>query len=597
MPQICLRNITLGHGGLPLIEKGNLTIERRERVCLIGRNGAGKTTLMKLIFGDITPDDGVVEKEGALRMAILSQTIPKGINKTVYDVVAEPLESLGLEDWQQQFRIDKVLTQLKLPSDVVFDNLSGGLKRRVLLAQALVIEPDVLLLDEPTNHLDIDAINWLEKFLLTAQPTIIFVTHDRVLMQNLATHIVEIDNGQLNSWRGRYEDYLKHKEVLLQTEAKAHALFDKRLANEEIWIRQGIKARRTRNEGRVRALEKMRDQRSKRRVRSGNVNFGQHDIEQAGKIIFELKNVSYRYHDIDNDNIKNFSTVILRGDKIGIIGPNGSGKSTLLNLLLGKLQATEGNIKIGTNLTVAYFDQAQTELDESKSVQDNVSGGSESVMIGDQRKHIISYLQDFLFSPERARSPLKVLSGGERNRVMLAKLFLKPSNVLVLDEPTNDLDVETLELLEEQLMSYPGTLLLVSHDRAFLNNIVMSTIVMEGEGKVGEYNGGYDDWLRQRAYDEEKNVVTEKPAVEKAEPIKIPSKLNNKERRELDAITKQIERFEKKQKELHEKLADADFYKNHAEELPAIQQTLKQIDEDLQTAYARWTQLEEASGQ
>jgi ATP-binding cassette subfamily F protein uup len=591
MPQICLRNITLGHGGLPLIEKGNLTIERGERVCLIGRNGAGKTTLMKLIFGEIALDDGVMEQEGALRMSILSQTIPSGINKTVFEVVAEALESLGLEDWEIQYRIEKVLTQLKLPSEIEFDRLSGGLKRRVLLAQALVIEPDVLLLDEPTNHLDIEAITWLEKFLLNAQPTLIFVTHDRVLMQNLATHIVEIDNGQLNSWRGRYEDYLKHKEVLLQTEAKAHALFDKKLANEEIWIRQGIKARRTRNEGRVRALEKMREQRSKRRVRSGNVNFGQHDLEQAGKIIFELKNISYRYHDVDI--IKNFSTVIMRGDKIGIIGPNGSGKSTLLNLLLGRLEPTEGSIKIGTNLSVAYSDQTQVELDESKTVLDNVSGGSETVVIGGQNKHIISYMQDFLFSPERARSPLKVLSGGERNRVMLAKLFLKPSNVLVLDEPTNDLDVETLELLEEQLMNYAGTLLLVSHDRAFLNNIVMSTVVMEGDGKVGEYNGGYDDWLRQRAYDEEKKGLHEATAIEKVSVEKAPTKMSNKERRELEAITKSIEQLEKKQKQLHDKLADADFYRNHADELPQIQQTLNQIEVDLKAAFDRWTELEQ----
>jgi ATP-binding cassette subfamily F protein uup len=591
MPQICLRNITLGHGGLPLIEKGNLTIERGERVCLIGRNGAGKTTLMKLIFGEIALDDGVMEQEGALRMSILSQTIPSGINKTVFEVVAEALESLGLEDWEIQYRIEKVLTQLKLPSEIEFDRLSGGLKRRVLLAQALVIEPDVLLLDEPTNHLDIEAITWLEKFLLNAQPTLIFVTHDRVLMQNLATHIVEIDNGQLNSWRGRYEDYLKHKEVLLQTEAKAHALFDKKLANEEIWIRQGIKARRTRNEGRVRALEKMREQRSKRRVRSGNVNFGQHDLEQAGKIIFELKNISYRYHDVDI--IKNFSTVIMRGDKIGIIGPNGSGKSTLLNLLLGRLEPTEGSIKIGTNLSVAYSDQTQVELDESKTVLDNVSGGSETVVIGGQNKHIISYMQDFLFSPERARSPLKVLSGGERNRVMLAKLFLKPSNVLVLDEPTNDLDVETLELLEEQLMNYAGTLLLVSHDRAFLNNIVMSTVVMEGDGKVGEYNGGYDDWLRQRAYDEEKKGLHAATAIEKVSVEKAPTKMSNKERRELEAITKCIEQLEKKQKQLHDKLADADFYRNHADELPLIQQTLNQIEVDLKAAFDRWTELEQ----
>jgi len=592
MSQICLRNIKLGHGGLPLIENGNLIIERGERVCLIGRNGAGKTTLMKLIFGEISLDAGLVDKEGALRMAMLSQNIPKDIQKTVYEVVAEPLDALGLESWDQQYRVEKILSQLKLPSDVVFDKLSGGLKRRVLLGQALVKDPDVLLLDEPTNHLDIEAITWLEKFLLNARPTLIFVTHDRVLMQNLATHIVEIDNGTLISWRGHYEDYLKHKEVLLQTEIKANALFDKRLANEEIWIRQGIKARRTRNEGRVRALEKMRKERSQRRVRTGNINFTQQEVEQAGKIIFELKNVSYRYD--DTDIINNFSTTIMRGDKIGIIGPNGSGKSTLLNLLLNHLTPTAGTVKTGTNISVAYFDQKQSELNEAKTVQENVAGGTETVIIGDQKKHIISYLQDFLFSPERARSPLKVLSGGERNRVMLAKLFLQPSNVLVLDEPTNDLDVETLELLEEQLMNYTGTLLLVSHDRAFLNNIVTSTLVMEGDGKIGEYFGGYDDWLRQRAYDLEKKAATESVTVQKTEPTKIQRKLSNQERRELAAIPARIEKLEKKQAEYHQQLADADFYKNHADELPAIQQALSQLETDLQIAYARWAELEKA---
>lgn len=590
MPQITLRNITLGHGGLPLIGKGNLTIERGERVCLIGRNGSGKTTLMRMIFGQLTPDDGVIETEGSLRLAFLSQTIPEGLNKTVYQVVAQALELIHLEDWEHQYRIEKVLTQLNLPSDVDFDQLSGGLKRRVLLAQALVVEPDVLMLDEPTNHLDIDAITWLEKFLLNTPQTIIFVTHDRVLMQNLASHIVEIDNGQLNSWRGRYEDYLKHKEVLLQTEEKANALFDKKLANEEIWIRQGIKARRTRNEGRVRALEKMRTERSKRRVRMGNVNITQHDIELSGKIVFEVKNLSYRYDSVDI--IKNFSSLILRGDKIGIIGPNGSGKSTLLNCLLGRLNPTEGSIKLGTNLSIAYSDQTQLELDGSKTVQENVSSGSEYVTIGDQKKHIISYLQDFLFSPDRARSPLKVLSGGERNRVMLARLFLKSSNVLVLDEPTNDLDVETLELLEEQLMNYQGTLLLVSHDRAFLNNIVTSTLVMEGDGRVGEYSGGYDDWLRQKAFDESKKQKPEEKDVKKESVEKVQTKMSYKDRRDLEAITKKIEKLEKRQQELHDKLADAEFYKNNANELPGIQQELNQIEVDIKAAYDRWAEIE-----
>ncbi len=590
MPQIVLRNIRLGHGGLPLIEKGNLTIERGERVCLIGRNGAGKTTLMRLILGELSLDDGVVEKEGALRLAFLSQSIPSGLKKTVYEVVEVALLDLGMEEWQIQHRVEKVLTQLKLNPDLQFDTLSGGLKRRVLLAKALVIEPDVLLLDEPTNHLDIEAITWLEKFLLSAQPTLIFVTHDRVLMQNLATHIVEIDNGQLNSWRGHYEDYLKHKEVLLQTEGKAQALFDKKLANEEVWIRQGIKARRTRNEGRVRALEKMRSERAKRRVRIGNVNLSQHEIEQSGKIVFECQKVSFKYG--DHEIIKDFSTVIQRGDKIGIIGANGSGKSTLLNIILGKLGPTEGLVKTGTNLSVAYFDQAQMQLDESKTVLENVGSGSETITIGDQKKHIMSYMQDFLFTPDRARSPLKVLSGGERNRVMLAKLFLKPCNVLVLDEPTNDLDVETLELLEEQLMNYAGTLLLVSHDRAFLNDVVTSTMVMEGKGRVGEYVGGYDDWMRQRADPEITKSTVPSGAVSRVEEEKPKTKLGNKERRELEAITRKIEQLEKKQGELHLELADPEFYQNHSDELPEIQKKLNQIEKELEEAYKKWEEIE-----
>lgn len=586
MPQICLRNITLGHGVKPLIENGNLVIDRGERVCFIGRNGAGKSTLMKVILGEILPDGGVVEKEGALRMTILSQTIPSGIDKTVFELVAEPLSALGLEEWEQQFRVEKVLTQLKLSADVLFDTLSGGLKRRVLLAQAIVVEPDVLLLDEPTNHLDIEAISWLEKFLLSTSMTIIFVSHDRVLMQNVATHIVEIDNGQIYSWRGRYEDYLKHKEVMLQTEAKAQALFDKRLASEEVWIRQGVKARRTRNEGRVRALEKMRLERSQRRERQGNINIAQHDLAQSGKIIFEAKHIYYRYDQVDV--IKDFSTVILRGDKIGIIGSNGSGKSTLINLLLGYLKPTQGTIVVGTNVNVAYFDQKQMELDDSKTVIENVAKGSDTVVIGGQNKHIISYLQDFLFPPDRARTPVKILSGGERNRVMLAKLFLLPSNVMVLDEPTNDLDVETLELLEEQLMNYQGTLLLVSHDRAFLNNIVASTLVMEGEGKVGEYVGGYDDWLRY------KHEATKTESNQSAQIIKKKQKITQEERRELNALPGKIERLEKQQKIYHEQLADPEFYKENADKLPDIQKALDQLEKDLETAYARWEILEQS---
>jgi ATP-binding cassette subfamily F protein uup len=590
MPQISLRNISIGTGQHALLEKANLQIEAGDKVCLIGRNGAGKSTLLKLLLGEITPDNGVIEMEGTLKMALLQQTVPKGIAKSVFDIVAEPLRQLDLEPWQMDHKVEKVLSLLKLDGNRSFDQLSGGLKRRVLLAKALVEEPDILLLDEPTNHLDIESITWLEKFLQNYQKTLIFVTHDRVIMQNISTHIVEIDNAQLYSWRGSYPDFLRNKETLLQAEARANALFDKRLANEEVWIRQGIKARRTRNEGRVRHLEKMREERRTRRERIGNVNLSQHDLPKSGKIVFEAKDISYRYHDIDI--IKNFSTVIMRGDKIGIIGANGTGKTTLINLLLGRLNPTSGKVHEGTNVTIGYFDQQQMALDEDKTVFDNVAGGSDIVTIGDQKKHIISYLQDFLFTPERARSRVKILSGGERNRVMLAKLFLNPCNVLVLDEPTNDLDVETLELLEEQLNEFSGTLLLVSHDRAFLNNIVTSTLVMEGNGHVGEYVGGYDDWLRQRKVIETTAATTSaKPALSSAEATPA-RKRSYKEQRELETLATRIETLESEQRALHEKLGNPEFYKNHSAEIPALQKQLHQLESDIEAAYARWQELE-----
>lgn len=588
MSQIRCLNITVGHGTVPLIVSANLTIERGEKVCIIGRNGVGKSTFLRALMGQQELDSGVIEKSDTLSFAFLEQTFPNHLDSTVFEIASRGLKNKDLEDWEKQHRVEKVLSRLELDGEAQFDSLSGGLKRRVLLAKALITEPDVLLLDEPTNHLDIDAINWLENFLVSYHPTVIFITHDRSLTQNLATHIVEVDNGKLLSWQGRYHDFLKHKEHLLEVEARENTLFDKKLAEEEVWIRKGIKARRTRNEGRVRILKKMREQRADRRVRSGTVNLAQHDVKLSGKIVFDVDNVSYSYD--DKPIIKNFSTVIMRGDKIGIIGANGSGKSTLLNLLLDKLEPDTGTVKHGTKLEIAYFDQQHIGLDDSKTVQDNVGEGSEQVTIDGNTKHIMGYLQDFLFSPERARQPVKYLSGGERNRVMLAKLFLKPCNVLVMDEPTNDLDVETLELLEEQLANFKGTLLLVSHDRTFLNNIVSSIIVLKGDAEIDETIGGYDDWLELK----KSMVQAEKKVKGQEKPAKKTSKkLSYNDQRELSKLPAQIESLEKKQKVLHEKLADPELYQKKPEELARLQTELQQMNSKIEVAYARWDELED----
>lgn len=590
MPIISLRNIVLGHSSLPLIENGNLTIESGERVCLIGRNGVGKSTLLKLINRDIQPDSGFIDRVSSLKIALLPQDMPCSMPGTVTDIVTQSAAQTIEEKWQIQHEVAKILSKLQIDGDHLFDHLSGGIKRRVLLASIIVNEPDILLLDEPTNHLDIEAINILENILMNFQKTIIFVTHDRILMQNLATHIVEIDNGQLISWRGRYQDYIKHKQTSLEAEARANALFDKKLAQEEQWIRQGIKARRTRNEGRVRMLKKMREERYSRRMRPGQVNMGQSNIELSGKIVFEVNNVSYAYD--DTPIIEKFSSIILRGDKVGIMGPNGSGKSTLLNLLLGNLHPQEGDIKLGTKLTIGYFDQNRLQLDENKTVIDNIYEG-EMITIDDKKVHIITYLQDFLFSPERSRTLVKNLSGGERNRVMLAKLFSKPCNILVLDEPTNDLDVETLELLEEQLISYQGTILLVSHDRAFLNNVVTSTLVIEKEGHVGEYVGGYDDWLRQR----KQTQITETKGVDdkqkSKQAIRKSAKLSYNEERELKSLPQKIETLELQQKQLHTKLNDPNFYKEGTDQVVLLNKELEDIEKSIALAYKRWEELDQ----
>lgn len=624
MPLITLRDVVVSFGGHPLLDGVNLQIDAGERVCLVGRNGAGKSTLMKVLAGQIIPDDGQIERQQGLVVTRLKQEVPHDTRGTVYDVIAEGLGKQGellsryhhashtvatdfsdaamkeleraqqaleaANGWETSQRIDTIISRLALPADDEFSALSGGLKRRVLLAQALVLDPDLLLLDEPTNHLDIDAIRWMEEFLLNYRATLLFVTHDRMLLQHLATRIVDLDRGRLTSWPGDYATYLARKEAALEAEATANALFDKKLAQEEVWIRQGIKARRTRNEGRVRALEAMRRQHSERRSRMGTANIKTQLGEASGKIAIEVEGVSQRYG--DKVVLKDFSTTILRGDKIGILGPNGAGKSTLLKILLGQLPPQQGSVKLGTKLEVAYFDQHRAQLDNEKTVIDNIGDGSNEIVINGKPRHVISYLQDFLFAPQRARSPVKVLSGGERNRLLLARLFSKPANLLVMDEPTNDLDVETLELLEELLVDYQGTLLLVSHDRAFINNVVTDCLVFEGDGVVNEYVGGYDDWLRQRAQQHTK-TVTSSASPEKQKPKTAPAKkLSYKDQRELDELPKKIEALEAELVEIQQSLSNPELYQKEPAKVAGLNARMAEVEAELAQHYQRWEALE-----
>jgi ATP-binding cassette subfamily F protein uup len=632
MPLISLRNIQLGFGGPLLLDHLDLTLEPGDRACLLGRNGAGKSTLMKVISGEIQPEDGARVVGQGVRIARLVQEVPERMEGRVFELVADGLGAVGelakqyhrlsvqLQDggddelltrlarvqhaleaadgWSTEQRVETLISRLSLPGDAEFSQLSGGLKRRVLLARALVIEPDLLLLDEPTNHLDIDAIAWLEEFLLGYAGALLFVSHDRMFLQRLATRILELDRGRLSDWPGDYQNYLRRREEMLNAEAKELARFDKRLAQEETWIRQGIKARRTRNEGRVRALKSMRDERRRRREQLGKVKLQLQTGELSGKLVARAEDIGYSWD--GKPIVQGFSTTIVRGDRIGVIGPNGVGKTTLLNLLLGTLRPEQGRVKLGTRLEIAYFDQMRSQLDEEKSVQDNVGEGSDQVEINGREKHIIGYLQDFLFSPERARTPVKALSGGERNRLLLARLFTRPANVLVLDEPTNDLDVETLELLEELLLDYSGTLLLVSHDRAFLNNVVTSCLVFEGEGRVVEYVGGYDDWLRQRAPESAASAPAPKPAKPSRPkpPARKPkpTKLSYKEQRELEALPAQIEILEQEQAGLHTAMADPAFYRRDKADIAAAKQRMEALELELSEAYRRWESLEGMQG-
>ena len=623
MSLIQLQRVDFSVGGPLLLEHVDLSIEANERVCIVGRNGEGKSTLLKLIAGDLKPDDGEVRVQNGVVVARMAQEVPQDTSGSVFDVVAAGLGDLGQllaryhhllaeqdmdalgevqaqiearHGWDLDRRVADVLVRLDLPSETDFAALSGGMKRRVLLAQALVRKPDVLLLDEPTNHLDIEAIGWLEGFLKSFAGSIVFITHDRSFLRALATRIVEIDRGQLTSWPGDYDNYLRRREERLHAEAQAAALFDKKLAQEEVWIRQGIKARRTRNEGRVRALKTLRRERAERRELAGNAKMTLANAQASGKKVIEARHVHQAYG--GRVLIDDLDTTIMRGDRVGIVGPNGAGKSTLLKILLGELKPQRGEVIMGTGLQIAYFDQHRSQLNDTLNALDNVAEGREYIELNGQRKHIIGYLQDFLFSPERARAPITRLSGGERNRLLLAKLFAQPSNLLVLDEPTNDLDVETLELLEELLTEYQGTLLLVSHDREFLDNVVSSTLVLEGGGRVGEYVGGYSDWLRQRPAT---RVAEPAPAPAAAKPAEAPRavepekakrKLSYKEQRELEQLPARIEQLETEIAERSAAMNDPAFFQQDNAAIQRHNDALAKAQAELDGAYARWAELE-----
>lgn len=592
MAQISFQDLSIGFRGPPLLDDINCQIESRQRIGLLGRNGAGKSTFMKLIAGEIEPDHGDVVFAPGVQVSLMPQDIPPDITGTVAEVVASNLPQFDdTSDWKGPVLVEKILSKMDLPPDGRFELFSSGMKRRVLLARALVNEPDALLLDEPTNHLDVSAITWLEEFLKRWGGTLIFVTHDRMFLRQVANRILEIDRGKVFDWSCDYDTFLTRKEASLEAEEKQNALFDRKLADEERWIRQGIKARRTRNEGRVRALKALREQRAERREKTGKVNLDIQTGRRSGQLVAEAKGVSFAYE--NRPIVTDFSTTIMRGDKIGLIGPNGAGKTTLLRVLLGKLEPQSGTVRTGSNLDIAYFDQLRDQLDESKTVQENVGDGYDTIGEGDRKQHVIGYLQNFLFSPERARTQVKFLSGGERNRILLAKLFAKPANVIILDEPTNDLDSETLEMLESRLVEFSGTVLLVSHDREFLNNIVGNIIAFEPDG-VREYDGGYDDWLRQsnqRATESlaEKSVKT-KVSKEKETSVK---RLSYKEQRELTSLPEKIEKVEAEIASVHETMADSAFYQQPGEAITKVNEQLKKLNDQLAAAYQRWEDLEE----
>jgi ATP-binding cassette subfamily F protein uup len=624
MPLVALDAVSIAFGHLPLLDSISLRIESRDRIAVIGRNGTGKSTLLKIISGAVQPDSGTVWQEPGLRIARLEQDVPLSTERSVAEVVAEghigagPAEAghyVRDEEWRKQQAVDLVLSRLNLDGEAIVDTLSGGWRRRVLLARALVGQPDLLLLDEPTNHLDIDAITWLEDFLASYRGSVAFVTHDRAFLQRIATRIVELDRGRLTSWPGDYKTYLSRKDEALAAEAADRKRFDDKLAEEEAWVRQGIKARRTRNEGRVKALEAMRAERLQRREEIGQVRLDTvvagARAEQTGKLVFEFDDVSKSYE--GTPVISHFSARVMRGDRIGLIGPNGAGKTTLLKMVLGELQPDSGEMRRGANVAIAYYDQQREQLDPERTVFATVGDGNDTVTVNGRTRHVNAYLTDFLFPPERANSSVKALSGGERNRLLLARLFTKPANVLVLDEPTNDLDIETLELLEGQLADWPGTLLLVSHDRALLDNVVTTTFAFEGDGEVHEYVGGYEDWVRQRRTPDARSERTPDAGSQRTRPTdaerKQPAKaglhkkaaaaavaskkLSYKEQRELEALPSRIEALEAEEKQLNARMAAPEFYKEGGEAIAATLARVEAISRELAEAYARWHELEE----
>ncbi|KQE91489.1 ATP-binding cassette domain-containing protein [Acinetobacter lactucae] len=633
MAYITLRDVQLAFGGPALLDGANFNLERGERVCLIGRNGEGKSTLLKLIEGSLLPDSGEVSIQNGLTVSMLAQDVPMDSGK-VADIVAdgageaaevlrayheatdacmlgdmEACDRMGnlqhkldqLDGWALENKVNALLSKMGLDPNADLADLSGGRKRRVLLARALLTQPDVLLLDEPTNHLDVESIEWLEKFLLDQNNlTLLFISHDRSFVDSIATRIVELDRGILRGYEGNYSRYLELKAQQMEAEEKQNALFDKKLAEEEAWIRQGIKARRTRNEGRVRALKALREESKARRSQQGKVSMATQEANRSGKLVFDIEHLNVSYG--DKPLIKDFSTLVMRGDRIGLVGDNGVGKTSLIKAILGEIEHG-GSVKTGTQLEVAYFDQLRNALDLEKTVMANVSEGSDFVDVNGNRRHIYSYLQDFLFSPERARTPVKALSGGERNRILLAKLLLKPSNLIVMDEPTNDLDMVTLELLEEMLSEYKGTLLLISHDRAFMDNVVTSTWVFDGKGNIAEYIGGYQDYLQQRPDDkvvDQKSDVKKAQAKAEAEKAAAQSnvkkvKLSYKDQRELEQLPAEIEKLEVEQAELSDKLADGSWFVSNADEATKASQRLAEIEEVLLEKLERWDELEQMS--
>ncbi len=610
MALISLQEVSLGFGGPLLLDRINLQVEQGEKVGLLGRNGVGKSSLLKLIHGDLEPDSGSLVRQQKLVSAYLPQEVPQDLSGRVYEIVASGLDDSlkPVEDsWQQQLQVEQVISRMELDSQARFELLSAGMKRRVLLGRGLVRNPDLLLLDEPTNHLDIDSINWLEDFLAHWAGTLLFVTHDRIFLQRLASRIVELDRGRLLDWNCNYSTFLQRKDAVLDAEQEQNALFDKKLAQEEQWIRRGIEARRTRNEGRVRALKRLREIRQERREQPGKVRMQIQEERRSGNLVIEAEKIRYAYG--EQEILHDFSASIRRGDKVGIIGPNGSGKTTLLRVLMGELTPTSGEVNLGTNLEIAYFDQLRGQLDETRSVLDNVGEGRDTIVVNGKPRNIVGYLEDFLFSADRIHAPITALSGGERNRLLLARLFAHPANLIILDEPTNDLDIETLEILEDLLLAYSGTLLLVSHDRAFLNNLVTSTIALDGAGGVKETVGGYDDWLRQRQEEQASRPAV--PARKTPTPDMIPSKaaderpqrLSYKEQRalevrkqELAELPAHIEALEAEQRNLSAAMADPVFYQRDNAEITRDVNRLHALEDELAQSFERWEELEAQLG-